>query len=60
MLYYSLAHTVYLSQVVLTVSQIMWCCDLTECLTTTEGSVVEEVKQAEQRCFQVSTCTVDA
>ena len=40
-------------QVVLTVSQIMWCCDLTECLTTTEGSVVEEVKQAEQRCFQV-------
>lgn len=54
------AHTVYLShgQVVLTVSQIMWCCDLTECLTTTEGSVVEEVKQAEQRCFQVSACTV--
>lgn len=41
-------------QVVLTVSQIMWCRDLTECLTTTEGSVVEEVKQAEQRCFQVS------
>lgn len=32
----------------------MWCRDLTECLTTTEGSVVEEVKQAEQRCFQVS------
>ena len=45
----------YIVQVVLTVSQIMWCRDLTECLTTTEGSVVEEVKQAEQRCFQVST-----
>lgn len=44
----------YIAQVVLTVSQIMWCRDLTECLTTTEGSVVEEVKQAEQRCFQVS------
>ena len=40
-------------QVVLTVSQIMWCCDLTQCLTATEGSVAEEVKQAEQRCIQV-------
>ena len=40
-------------QVVLTVSQIMWCRDLTECLTATEGSVLEEVKEAEQRCIQV-------
>ena len=40
-------------QVVLTVSQIMWCRDLTECLTTEDGDVLEAVQQAEQRCFQV-------
>ncbi len=42
------------SQVVISVSQIMWCRDLTECLTGEDGSVVEAVKGAEERCFQVS------
>lgn len=32
-------------------SQIMWCKDLTECLTSSE--VQEAVKGAEQRCFAV-------
>lgn len=31
----------------------MFCRDLTECLSTAEGSVVDAVKEAEQRCFQV-------
>lgn len=39
-------------QVVLTVSQIMWCRDLTECLTS-EEDVEAAVAEAEQRCFQV-------
>ena len=45
---YTYTHT----QVVLTVSQIMWNRDLTECLVG-EGTVLQRVKEAEQRCFQV-------
>lgn len=41
-----------LLQVVLAVSQLMWCKDLTTCLTSDD--VMEQVKQAEQRCFQVT------
>ena len=40
-------------QVVLTVSQIKWCCDLTECLSKEEDEVLEAVQGAENRCFQV-------
>lgn len=32
----------------------MWCRDLTECLTADEN-VLEAVKGAEERCFQVCT-----
>lgn len=39
---------------VIAVSQIMFCRDLTECLSTAEDSVLDAVKEAEQRCFQVS------
>jgi dynein heavy chain len=39
------------SQVVIAVSQIMFCRDLTECLGTKDG-VLDAVKGAEQRCFQ--------
>ncbi|XP_065911794.1 dynein axonemal heavy chain 6-like [Dysidea avara] len=42
--------TCHPSQVVLSVSQMMWCKDLTTCLSS--DNIVEEVKQAEQRCFQ--------
>ena len=38
------------------VSQIMFCRDLTECLSAAEASVVGAVKEAEQRCFQVYSC----
>lgn len=41
-----------LLQVVLSVSQLMWCKDLTTCLTSDD--IMEQVKQAEQRCFQVT------
>ena len=34
-------------------SEIMWCRDLTQCLTTTDGPVIEAVKGAEDRCFEV-------
>jgi dynein heavy chain len=44
--------TCHASQVVLTVSQIMWCQDLTECLTCDEDKVLEAVQGAEERCFQ--------
>jgi len=30
----------------------MWCKDLTACLTSDD--IMEQVKQAEQRCFQVT------
>ena len=39
-------------QVVIAVSQVMWCRDLTECLTD-EEDVLTAVKDAEQRCFKV-------
>ena len=32
----------------------MWCKDLTQCLTAKEDIVLEAVKEAEKRCFQVS------
>ena len=41
-------------QIVLMVSQIMWCRDLTECLQGDKESIAEKVKGAEQRCFDVS------
>ncbi|XP_065178852.1 dynein axonemal heavy chain 6-like [Sycon ciliatum] len=45
--------TQHSSQVVLTVSQIMWCRDLTECLMAEDHEdVLKNVKEAEQRCFQ--------
>lgn len=34
-------------------SQIKWCCDLTECLSKEEDEVLEAVQGAENRCFQV-------
>ena len=37
------------SQVVLAVSQIMWCRDLTEALQG--GNVLDDVKACEERCF---------
>ena len=38
----------------MTVSQIMWCKDLTECLMKgSPDEVLEAVKGAEQRCFDV-------
>ena len=40
------------SKVVIAVSQIMFCRDLTECLGAKDG-VLDAVKGAEQRCFQV-------
>ena len=43
---------VVLLQIVLAVSQLMWCKDLTTCLTSDD--IIEQVKQAEQRCFQVT------
>eukprot|EP00731_Ephydatia_muelleri_P033645 Em0034g27a len=43
--------TGHAGQVVLTVSQIMWNRDLTKCLVG-EGTVLQRVKEAEQRCFQ--------
>ena len=43
--------TCHASQVILTVAQIMWCRDLTECFTL-EDDVLGEVKGAEERCFQ--------
>ena len=39
-------------QIVLTVSQTMWCRDITECLIT-EGDRLEAMKGAEQMCVQV-------
>ena len=42
-----------LIQVVLTVSQIMWCRDLTECLNKEDDQILEAVQAAEKRCFQV-------
>ncbi|XP_058967936.2 dynein axonemal heavy chain 6 [Pocillopora verrucosa] len=41
--------TLHPSQVVLTVSQTMWCRDITECLVT-EGDRLEAMKEAEQMC----------
>ncbi len=41
-------------QIVISVSQIMWCRDLTKCLSVKDGEVVEAVKGAEQRCFEVT------
>ena len=40
------------SQIVLTVSQTMWCRDITECLLT-EGDRLEAMKNAEQMCVTV-------
>ena len=37
------------SQVVLTVSQIMWCLDLTQSLMS--ENIIEAVKESEQKCF---------
>ena len=45
--------TQHASQVVLTVSQIHWCRELTEALTTSEGDVLQAVKDAENDCFTV-------
>ena len=39
-------------QIVLTVSQTMWCRDITECLLT-EGDRLEAMKNAEQMCVTV-------
>lgn len=39
-------------QIVLTVSQTMWCRDITECLIS-EGDRLEAMKDAEQMCVQV-------
>lgn len=44
--------TKHASQVIISVSQIMWCRDLTTCLSADEEDVVEAVKGAEGRCFQ--------
>ncbi len=41
-------------QVVIAVSQIMFCRDMTGCLSATQGNILDAVKNAEQRCFQVS------
>lgn len=41
--------TLHPSQVVLTVSQTMWCRDITECLVT-EGDRLEAMREAEQMC----------
>ncbi|XP_020606446.1 dynein heavy chain 6, axonemal-like [Orbicella faveolata] len=43
--------TLHPSQIVLTVSQTMWCKDITECLIT-EGDRLEAMKGAEQMCVQ--------
>ena len=40
------------SQIVLTVSQTMWCRDITECLLT-DGDRLEAMKNAEQICVTV-------
>ena len=51
--YISLFLTSYIfSQIVLTVSQTMWCRDITECLLT-EGDRLEAMKNAEQMCVTV-------
>ncbi|KAJ7377613.1 Dynein heavy chain 6, axonemal [Desmophyllum pertusum] len=42
--------TLHPSQIVLTVSQTMWCKDITECLVT-EGDRLEAMKGAEQMCI---------
>ncbi len=42
----------FMLQVVIAVSQVMWCRDLTDCLTDDED-VLSAIKGAEQRCFQV-------
>ena len=39
-------------QIVLTISQTMWCRDITNCLAT-EGDVLEAMKDAEEKSFQV-------
>ena len=41
------------SQIILTVSQIMWCRDITEVLET-EGAAVEGMKGFEQKSFKVT------
>ncbi len=45
--------TQHASQLVISVSQIMWCRDLTECLTSGDEHIAAAVKGAEERCFQV-------
>jgi len=51
--YISVCLTSYIfSQIVLTVSQTMWCRDITECLLT-EGDRLEAMKNAEQMCVTV-------
>ncbi len=47
----------FVLQVVIAVSQVMWCRDLTNCLTDDED-VLSAIKGAEQRCFQVTVLHV--
>ena len=40
-------------QIVVAVSQIMFCRDLTECLNADEGNILEAIRDAEKTCFEV-------
>lgn len=44
-------------QVILTISQIMWCRDLTECLEKEDGNHVEALEEFEKVNFEVSCLT---
>lgn len=44
-------------QVILTVSQIMWCRDLTECLESENGNRVEALEAFEKVNFEVRFLT---
>ena len=48
-----LTHFCFPLQIILMISQTMWCRNITECLTT-EGDRLEAMKGAEQSSFQVS------
>ena len=37
----------------------MWCKDLTDCLMSKESDILEAVKGAEQRCFNVNLIRVE-
>lgn len=44
-------------QVILTISQIMWCRDLTECLEREDGNHVEALEDFEKVNFEVRCLT---